>query len=466
MCLACSLMQKRHLAKPGRRAMLKSAAFTLAAPLLLHAVSRPPHAIAATAKADPAPVVIVAGNVWDGLAEKPLGPMEILVENGKISAIAPDVGRPEGAKIVSLPAHTVTPGFIDSHVHVTLRPELEDRIFDLSSSAKALLGVEALAILLNNGFTTVRDTGDMDIHGYTTNDLARALAEGRITGPRLIPSGHLISTRGGHGDGEPLLGADSDPWQNSLADGVDEIRKVVRREVSRGAQWIKFAGSGGFSSPADDPSQTPYSQEEMNVMVGTARDLGIPATLHVYGDEGIRRALNAGVRGIEHGNLASKDTLAIMEDKGIYLVPTQFAVIRQARLIDDDAFWKAADKPPYVRRKYRKYAPQLMEAARNIAESDVNIVFGTDIGTFSFDTNNAGEFGEMVANGISPVRALKAATSMAAEMLQMPDIGVLAPGKVADIVAMPGNPFDDITVTEKVDFVMHDGVIHKNPEQG
>lgn len=162
----------------------------------------------------------------------------------------------------------------------------------------------------------------MDIHGYTTMDLARAIAGRVITGPRLIPAGHLISTRGGHGDGEPLLGADSHAWQNSLADGVDEILKIVRREVSRGAQWIKFAGSGGFSSPADDPAQVPYSQEEMNVLVGTARDLGVPATLHAYGDESVRRALIAGVRSIEHGNLASRASLKIMESKGVFLVPT------------------------------------------------------------------------------------------------------------------------------------------------
>jgi tryptophan 2-monooxygenase len=303
----------------------------------------------------------------------------------------------------------------------------------------------------------------MDIHGYTTCDLARALAQGQIVGPRLIPSGHLLSARGGHGDGTPLLGADSRPWQNSLADGVEEIRRVVRTEISRGAQWIKFAGSGGFSSPADDPSQVTYSQEEMNVMVSTARDLGVPATLHVYGDEGIRRALTAGVRAIEHGNLASRETLQLMEDKGIYLVPTQIAVIRQARLIDDDAFWQAAAKPPYVRRKYRKYAAQLMEAAANLAASKVKVAFGTDIGTFSFGTNNAGEFAELIANGLSPLRALKAATSIAAEMLQLPDIGILAVGKTADIVAMPGNPFERIAVTEQVDFVMQDGVIRKQP---
>ena len=465
MCLACSLMMNRSRKFPSRRDMLRGAAGLVAAPLLAEALPAP-AASTAPAKAPTSPVVIVAGNVWDGAADAPLGAMEVLVENGKIAAIGPSVARPDGARIVSLPEHTVTPGFIDTHVHVTLRPELEGEIFDLSSSAKALLGVQALATLLDNGFTTVRDVGDMDIHGYTTSDLARAVAQGRIVGPRLIPSGHLISTRGGHGDGTSLLGADSNPWQNSLADGVDPIRQVVREEISRGAQWIKFAGSGGFSSPSDDPAQVPYGQDEMNVLVATARDLGVPATLHVYGDEGIRRALIAGVRSVEHGNLASPETLKIMEHKGVYLVPTQFAVIRQARLIDDDAFWKAAGKPPYVRRKYRKYAAQLLAAAANLAASKVKIVFGTDIGTYSFDTNNAGEFAEMVANGISPARALKAATSMAAEMLQQPDIGTLAVGKTADIVAMPGNPFDKIAVTESVDFVMQDGFVRKEAVRG
>lgn len=394
------------------------------------------------------------------------GPLDILVMGDRIADIGMNLTGPEGTQRITLPGRMVMPGFIDTHVHVTLRPELEDKIFSLSSSAKALLAVEALGILLSHGFTTVRDVGDMDIHGYTTVDLAKAIDAGVISGPRLIPAGHLISTRGGHGDGEPLLGADSNPWQNSLADGVDEIRKVVRREVSRGAKWIKYAGSGGFSSPADDPSQVPYSQDEMNVMVATARDLGIPATLHVYGDEGIRRALSAGVRCVEHGNLASAETLSIMESTGVFLVPTQIAVIRQARLIDDDAFWADAAKPPYVREKYRRYAAQLMQAAQNLAASKVQVAFGTDIGTFSFATNNAGEFAEMTANGISNLRALKSATTVAADLLAQPDIGILAPGKAADIIAMPGDPFLDITATEKVDFVMRGGVVHKSPVAG
>jgi imidazolonepropionase-like amidohydrolase len=457
MCLACSLMLRRGRSSTRRDLLKGFGAFGVA-----EAIGAPVFAAASTAPARAAPVLIAAGNVWDGLAPMPLGPMEILVEQGRIVSMAHSLPRASNVHVVDLPRHFIMPGFIDTHVHVTLRPELEDRIFDLSSSAKALLGAQALGVLLDNGFTTVRDVGDMDIHGYATMDLARAIARRVIPGPRLIPAGHLISARGGHGDGTTLLGADSNPWQNSLADGVDEIRKVVREEISRGAQWIKFAGSGGFSSPADDPAQVTYSQEEMDVLVGTAHDLGVPATLHVYGDEGVKRALKAGVRSVEHGNLASRATLKTMESRGTFLVPTQMAVIRQARLIDDDTFWAAAGKPPYVRRKYRKYAAQLIEAARNLADSNVRIAFGTDVGTFSFETNNAGEFAEMVANGISPLRALKAATSVAAELLQQADIGILAAGKTADIVAMPGNPFEDISITEKVDFVMKDGAIHKN----
>jgi imidazolonepropionase-like amidohydrolase len=447
--------------RSDRLAVLKRVACRLAAMACFMASTLLTGALAAS----PPSTILIASNAWDGVSDKPLGPTEILVEDGRIAAMGKSVPRPAGARIISLPAgYTLMPGFIDAHVHVTLRPQYEDQIFNLSSSYKGLLGVDALRTLLSHGFTTVRDVGDMDIHGYTTGDLARGLREGLFEGPELIFAGHLISARSGHGDGSPLLGADSHPTQNSLADGVDEIRKVVRQEVARGAHWIKFAGTGGFSSPADDPSQVPYSQEEMNVLVGTARDLGIPATPHAYGDEGIRRAVTAGVRSVEHGNLASPATLKLMEEKGIYLVPTQFAVIRQARLVDDDPFWKAADKPPYVRAKYRKYSAQLLEAAKNLAASNVKIVFGTDIGTYSFDQNNASEFKEMVTNGIAPLRALKAGTSMAAEMLNLPDRGVLALGKRADVVGMPGNPFDDIAVTEKTDFVMQNGVVRRLPE--
>jgi tryptophan 2-monooxygenase len=409
----------------------------------------------------PTAVVLVAGNVWDGLADAPLGPMEILVQGGRIAGMGRTVERPAGARVVDLSTHTVTPGFIDCHVHVTMRPEDEGAVWALAPADKAVLGVQALRVLLDRGFTTVRDLCDMDFEGYTTVSLQRAVEKGLIAGPRMIVAAHLVSTSGGHGDARPLVAAQTPVAQNNLADGVDEIRRVVRTEVSRGSQWIKFGATGGFASPADDPAQVPYSQAEIDVLVSTARDLGIPCTPHAYGDEGIRRSVMAGVRSVEHGSLASLETLKLMEARGVYLVPTQIAVVRFARLIDDDAFWKAVNEPPHVRAKYRKHAKAILESARNLSNCGVKVALGSDFGTFPLEESNAAEFAELVANGLSIPRALRAGTSVAAELLMRDDIGILAVGKAADIVAMPGDPFKDITVTERVDFVMKGGAIAK-----
>jgi tryptophan 2-monooxygenase len=205
----------------------------------------------------------------------------------------------------------------------------------------------------------------------------------------------------------------------------------------------------------------PYSQEEIDALVSTARDLGIPCTPHAYGDEGIRRSVIAGVRSVEHGSMASLETLKLMEARGVYLVPTQIAVVRFARLIDDDAFWAAVNEPAHVRAKYRKHATAILESARNLSNCGVKVALGSDFGTFPLAQNNATEFAELVNNGLSIPRALRAGTSVAAELLMRDDIGILAVGKTADIIAMPGDPFDDITVTERVDFVMKGGVITK-----
>ena len=185
------------------------------------------------------PVIIRAGNFWNGISEKPLGPREILVLGETIAEIGRSVSEPEGAEIIDLPGHTVTPGFIDCHVHLTLRPELLGSFWSYSPSYKALLGAEALKTLLMNGFTTVRDCGDMDLHGFTVRDLKLAGERGIIPGSRLICSGHIISSRGGHMNAVLSLAPDSHPWENCLADGPDEIRKVVRNEIKHGAEWVK-----------------------------------------------------------------------------------------------------------------------------------------------------------------------------------------------------------------------------------
>lgn len=408
-------------------------------------------------------IVLVAGNVWDGITDAPSGPMEILIQDGLIADVGQTVERPPGARVVDLTGHTVTPGFIDCHVHITMRPEDEGAIWALSPADKAVLGVQSLRILLDRGFTTVRDLCDMDFGGYTSVSLQRAVEKGLIAGPRMIVAAHLVSASGGHGDARPLVAAQTPVVQNNIADGADEIRRVVRTEVSRGSQWLKFGATGGFASPADDPGQVSYSQEELDALVSTARDLGIPSTPHAYGDEGIRRSVMAGVRSVEHGSLASLQTLKLMEARGVYLVPTQIAVVRFARLIDDDAFWTKVNEPPHVRPKYRKHAKAILDSARNLSNCGVKVAFGSDFGTFPLDQNNAAEFAELVANGLSVPRALRAGTSVAAELLMRDDIGCLKVGKAADIVAMPGDPFKDITVTERVTFVMKGGVVVKEP---
>lgn len=409
------------------------------------------------------PIVIRAGNVWDGIAEAPLGPREILVKGERIIALEQTVEEPAGAEVIDLPDRTVMPGFIDCHVHLTLRPELFGSFWSYSPSYKALLGAGALRTLLMNGFTTVRDCGDMDLHGFTVRDLKLASERGIISAPRLVCSGHMISSRGGHMNAMLSLSPDNQPWENCLADGRDEIRKVVRNEIKHGAEWVKYAASGGFSTAGDDPLQVTYSQEEMDALVATAHDFNRPVAAHVIGDEAVRRSVLAGVRSVEHGSMAGPETLAHMEERGTFLVPTQLMAVRPARLAGDEKLWAALNAPAPMHEKVLRYRDELLRGSERIAKSNVKLAFGTDLGLFSYQVNGAREFSEMVQNGIAPVRALQAATGTAAELLQCNDIGILAPGRYADIIAMPGDPFADITATERVDFVALAGRVVRSP---
>jgi imidazolonepropionase-like amidohydrolase len=409
--------------------------------------------------------LITGADVWDGISDGAV-PRQVLVVDGRIQRLAEAIDPPPDAQVVDLSGHTLTPGFMDCHTHVTLTPQLATAVGARSSVAKALKALPVLRALLMNGFTTVRDLacGDVD---YPTIDLRDAVATGTIDGPRMLVAPHMISARGGHGDFSGWVAdqyqVPSRPLELAAADGADEIRTRVRQEIRAGADWIKFAATGGFATPTDDPGHATYTQQEMDVLVATAADLEIPATTHSYGDQGIQRAVRAGVRSIEHGNLASAETLRMMEDAGVFMVPTQYAILSGARRDDSDPFW--ATVADYTRRKIRKYRSALLDAAERLAASDVRIAFGTDAGMFPHHENWC-EFPTMVSTGITPLRALKAATSVGAELLRLDDLGVVAEGKIADLVAMPGDPFADIEVTGRVDFVMKEGVIYKHPASG
>jgi imidazolonepropionase-like amidohydrolase len=409
-----------------------------------------------------AATLITGANVWDGISDQAV-PRHVLVVDGRIQRLGDAIEPPPDARLVDLSGHTLTPGFMDCHTHVTLRPQPGSALVADSSVATALKSLPVLRALLMNGFTTVRDLacGDLD---YPTIDLRDAVAAGIIDGPRMLVSPHMISARGGHGDFSGMIAdqyqGPSRPLELAAADGVDEIRTKVRQEIRAGADWIKFAATGGFASPSDDPGLVTYSQQEMDALVATAADLDVPVTPHSYGDEGIQRAVRAGVRSIEHGNLASAETLRMMEDAGVFLVPTQYTILSSARRDEDDPFW--AQFSEYTRRKFQRYRGALLDAAERLAASKVRVAFGTDAGIFPHQ-DNWREFPMMVSTGVTPLRALQAATTVAAELLRLDDLGVVAEGKIADLIAMPGDPFTDIQVTGRVDFVMKDGVIYKHP---
>ena len=382
--------------------------------------------------------MLQCGNVWDGQSDTPLGPMEILVQDGKIADMERKVARPVGAKIISLPNRTVTPGFTDCHAHMAFPRGGFAGFFTLSQAQVLLYSLKWLRQTLLEGFTTVRDVAAAPMWNFVTIDMKQAINQGLIVGPRMIVAPHGITATGGHGDMGNAMSYEVYSYLRwgTIADGPDEIQKAVRADIK--------------------------GQEEMNILVRTAHDQGIPVAVHAYGDEGVKRAIIAGAESIEHGNMASPEALKMMEKKGTYLVPTQFCFEDALVNLNNRAYWDV--QPIWVYKKTVKYAPAVIECAKNLAESKVKIAFGTDAGTFPTDgvsTCTWKEFPTMVKNGIDPLRALKAATSTAAELLRRPDLGTLAVGKTADIIAMPGDPFKDINVTGKVDFVMKEGKIYR-----
>lgn len=265
--------------------------------------------------------VLSCGKVFDGIRDQLTGPAEILVQDGRIAEIAPAVRRPSGAQIIDLSDRTVSPGFIDTHVHLTMdAATLATQTLE-SAAAKALKGLSIAREYMRYGFTTLRDLGSADPE-FPTVDLRNALAGGLLEGPRLIVAAHIISASAGHGD---LRGFYASRWAlpvSAIADDAGSIKAQVRREHTFGSDWIKTTNTGGYFSPGDDPARVTWFDDELNVLTATARQLGMPVAVHTGAAQGCRQAIRAGARSLEHAYLIDTEALAMAKETGTWIVPT------------------------------------------------------------------------------------------------------------------------------------------------
>jgi len=398
--------------------------------------------------------VLICGKLFDGVGDSIKGPAELLVENDTIAAIGDSVDRPPNAKVIDLSNRTVTPGFIDTHVHLFLDGmNLRMQILE-SSASKALSGLHLARKYMRYGFTTIRDLGTFD-EAWPGIDLRNAIDAAILPGPRLIVAPHMISASGGHGDMQGAFPCRCHRGLSKTADSPGKIRELVRSEHAHGADWIKTMNTGGYMSFGDDPARVTWFDEEMQIVADTARQLGVPVAVHTGAAEGCKQALLAGARSLEHCYLIDDEGIALAEKSGTFLVPTM-ELTRE-----DKALLSAGALPKQAVWKFERDLGEIEKAQRRMTASNAKIAFGTDCGMFPFSRGIL-EFQAMVEAGLSTVRALKAATSVAAELLQRTDIGALEVGRRADIIAMDGDPIADITATTKVDFVMRDGRIYRH----
>ena len=382
----------------------------------------------------------------------------VVVEGGLIQRIEKGyLAPPAGGIAVDLTNKTVLPGLIDCHVHFEWEQSRNSYLekYTLNDADIAFRAAEYAARTLKAGFTTVRDLGGRGVNIALRN----AINQGWVTGPRILTAGTMLSITGGHGDNttgarwdlfDPPPGAET-----GIADGPDACRTAVRAQVKRGADLIKVAASGGVLSLARDGRLPHYAEDELQAVVRTAADLGVPVAAHAHGDEGIRRAVEAGVASIEHGTFMSEATMDLMKTRGTWYVPTLTA----GWAVSDSAQFARGFFPEIVRVKALGIGPKITETLAKAYKRGLKIAFGTDAGVFPHGKNNL-EFHYMADAGMNSWDILRSATAHAAELLRLSDqIGTVQPGKRADLIAVDGDPLADIRVMEKVVFVMKDGKV-------
>jgi len=414
----------------------------------------------------PAVTAIRAGTLIDGSGAAPVKNAVILVQGDRITAVGPNVPVPAGATVIDLSGETVLPGFIDAHVHLAGRTIGDgdwqhSRLTEMPSQL-ALLGAAHAQQTLESGFTTVRVVGSASFGDVA---LRNAINAGWIQGPRIVAAGISFGIRGGHCDEtnglqpEALGGGHEGGMEVGVADGVQEVRNAVRYAVKYGADVIKICATGGVLSLTDSVGVQQYTEEEMRAVVETATQLDRRVAAHAHGTAGIKAAVRAGVTSIEHGSILDAEAVALMKQHGTWLVPTLLAGFTVESLAT------AGRLPPPIAAKALAIAPRMHNSFKLALDGGVKIALGTDAGVMHHGTN-AREFGLMVRYGMPPMQAIVAGTSSGATLLGLErDIGTIAVGKRADIVAVHGNPLDNIQILESVLFVMKDGRVFKRDGQ-
>ncbi|AKQ46218.1 amidohydrolase [Rufibacter radiotolerans] len=398
------------------------------------------------------------GYLIDGLKDKAQPEMTVVIEGNKIVAVEKGYTTPAaGAKVIDLKNQTVMPGFMDMHVHFESEtsPTAYAEALSLNQGTIAFRSVNYAEKTLMAGFTTVRDLGGSGVNVQLRN----AINQGLVKGPRMLVVGKAISATGGHMDPTNNYRADlqGDPGPaQGVANGPDEARKAVRYQYKNGADLIKIASTGGVLSVAKDGSAPQFTEEEIRAIVETARDLGLKVAVHAHGAEGMKRAVRAGVTSVEHGTLMDEETMKLMKKNGTWYVPTLTA----GKSVADSAKIKGY-YPALVTPKALAIGPQLQGTFAKAYKAGVKIAFGTDAGVFMHG-KNAKEFEYMVEAGMPPMEAIKAATVSAAELIGMSEkLGAVEKGKLADLVAVTGDPIKDIKLLQQIKFVMKDGVVYK-----
>jgi imidazolonepropionase-like amidohydrolase len=410
-------------------------------------------------------IALKAARLFDGKAKALVPNGVVIVQGDKIVDAGSGLPIPQGARVIDLGDATLSPGFMDAHTHLTFDftgnfNERRLKLLDTNVSELAFLTIPNARATIEAGFTSVRDLGSRfeGSHDFVDIALRNAIARGVFVGPRMLVATYGIGATGGHFDGTAgfrdfLFGHEPD-YSEGIADGPDAIRKAVRFQVKNGADVIKAAVSGGVLSLTDEVDTPQFTAPEMAALVDETHRLRKRIAVHCHGDQAAKEAIEAGVDSIEHGSFLKPETLQLMKNKGTYLVPTLMA--------SEWIMSKIEAYPPALQAKARAATAARSEMFRNAVKLGVKIGLGTDAAVFPHG-QNAKEFKLMVDLGLPPIEALRAATSADADLLGISQkVGTLEKGKLADIVAIPGDPTTDITATERISFVMKEGKIVKN----